>query len=412
MSEEDGFFERKVYTEQLKSFINKPVIKVITGIRRCGKSALLELFQNDILQYTDKNHIISINFEDSQFDDLTNYKQLNKYILSLMKDDKRYYIFFDELQGVEHWEKCVNSLRLKNTDIYVTGSNSNLLSGELATLLSGRYVEFCLHTLSFSEFIDFRKKSSIASENIDDELEAYIKTGGFPILSANNFDASSARKIVTDINNSAVLRDVIERNNVRNVQLLQKIIAFIYDNIGNITSAKRISEFLKSQKRTADFETVYNYLHYLENALIIHKAPRYDIKGKKLLESYEKYYLADHSLQYTLREFNMANISGILENIVYMELRRRGYKVSVWKMTDRIAGEKEIDFVAENTKRKLYVQVCYLLANEETIEREFAPLCKVRDNYPKLIVTMDKFWQIEKDGIKGIHLKDFLLHEE
>jgi predicted AAA+ superfamily ATPase len=409
MNENDPNFERKLYTEQLKSFVNKPVIKVITGIRRCGKSALLELFQNDILQFTDKNHIIYINFEDTQFDTLTNYKQLDEYVLSLMKDNKTYYLFFDEIQGVEHWEKCINSLRLKNTDIYVTGSNSNLLSSELATLLAGRYVEFCLHTLSFSEFMDFRKKRGIGSENVDEELEAYIKTGGFPVLSSNNFDHFSARRIIIDINNSAVLRDVIERNNIRNIQLLQKIIAFIYDNIGNISSAKKLSDFFKSQNRTADFETVYNYLQYLENALIIYKAPRYDIKGKKLLESYEKYYLADHSLQYTVREFNMANISGILENIVYMELRRRGYSVSVGRIADRKTDDREIDFIAENTSGKIYIQVCYLLASEEIIEREFAPLLEVRDNYPKMIVTMDRFWQIEKDGVRGIHLKDFLL---
>ncbi|MDR2897820.1 MAG: ATP-binding protein [Spirochaetaceae bacterium] len=409
MNEKDCYFDRKLYTEQLQGFINKPVIKVITGIRRCGKSALLELFQKDILHYTDKKHIISINFEDTQFDTLTNYTELDGYIRSLMTDDNRYYIFLDEIQAVEQWERCVNSLRLKNTDIYITGSNSDLLSSELATLLSGRYVEFCLHTLSFSEFIDFRKKSGLGSDRIDDELEAYIKTGGFPILSTTELTPYSARKIVIDIQNSVVLRDVIERNNIRNVQLLQKIIAFMYDNIGNITSVKKISDFLKSQKRTADFETVYNYLHYLENALIIYKAPRYDVKGKKLLESYEKYYLADHSLQYTVREFNLSNISGILENIVYMELRRRGYTVSVGRIGGDKSGEREIDFIAENPKGKVYIQVCYLLASEETIEREFAPLLEIRDNYPKLIVTMDRFWQIEKEGVKGIHLADFLL---
>jgi predicted AAA+ superfamily ATPase len=398
--------KRKLYTEQLKDFINKPVIKVITGIRRSGKSALLELFQNDILESTDREHIIGMNFEDTKFDFITDYKKLDDYILSRIKDDKTYYIFLDEIQDVEHWEKCVNSLRLKNTDIYITGSNSNLLSSELSTLLSGRYVEFRLYTLSFSEFMDFHKENGIGFGNENDELDAYIKTGGFPVLSTSFFPPQAARKIVTDINNSAILRDVIQRNNIRNVQLLQKIVAFVYDNVGNITSAKKISDYLKGQKRTADFETVYNYLQYLENALIIHKAPRYDVKGKKLLESYEKYYLAEHSLQYTVREYNADNISGILENIVYMELLRRGYTVYIGKV-----GEKEIDFIAEKADGKLYVQVCYLLASKETIERELAPLKEIRDNYPKLIVTTDKYWQIENDGIKGIHLKDFLLSE-
>jgi predicted AAA+ superfamily ATPase len=279
-----------------------------------------------------------------------------------------------------------------------------LLSSELSTLLSGRYVEFHLHTLSFTEFIDFRNKNGIGSGNLDAELETYIRVGGFPILSMSDFNYNAARKIVADINNSAILRDVVERNKIRNVQMLQKIIAFVYDNVGNITSAKKISDFFKSQRRTADFETVYNYLQYLENALIIHKVPRYDIKGKKLLESYEKYYLAEHSLQYTMREYHASNISGILENIVYLELLRRGYTVSIGKI-----GNKEIDFIAEKREHKLYVQVCYLFAGEETIEREFSPLIEIRDNYPKIIVTMDKFWQITKDGIRGIHLNDFLL---
>ena len=401
---ERPLIERRLYTEQLKSFINKPVIKVILGIRRSGKSALLELFQSDILQFSDQDHIISINFEDTKFDFISDYKKLDDYILSRIKDKKTYYIFLDEIQIITQWEKCINSLALRNTDIYLTGSNSNLLSSELSTLLAGRFVQFHLYTLSFREFINFRKKRGFGSHDLDDELSAYIKTGGFPVLSTSEFDFSSARKIVTDINNSCVLRDVIERNKIRNVQLLQKIITFVYDNTGNITSAKKISDFLKSQKRKADFETVYNYLQYLENALIIYKVPRYDVKGKKLLETYEKYYLAEHSLQYTVREYNAANISGILENIVYMELRRRGYTVSIGK-----TGEKEIDFIAEKPAGKLYVQVCYMLSDKETIEREFAPLLEVRDSYPKIIVTMDKFWQVEKDGIKGIHLKDFLL---
>jgi len=407
MNEKQLYIERTLYTEQLKSFINKPVIKVIMGIRRSGKSVLLELFQKDILRLTEADHIIHINFEDTQFDFINDYKDLDEYILSLIKDKKTYYIFLDEIQRITQWEKCINSLTLRNTDIYVTGSNSNLLSSELSTLLAGRFVEFHLYTLSFREFISFRKERGLSLINLDEELEAFIKTGGFPMLSTSKFDYSSARKIVADINNSAVLRDVIERNRIRNVHLLQKIIAFIYDNVGNITSAKKISDFLKSQKRKADFETVYNYLQYLENALILHKVPRYDIKGKKLLESYEKYYLAEHSLQYTVREYNAANITGLLENIVYMELRRRGYSVSIGR-----AKEKEIDFIGEKPGAKLYVQVCYLLTDKETIEREFAPLLEVRDNYPKMIVTMDKFWQVEKDGIKGIHLKDFLLEND
>ncbi|MDR3293211.1 MAG: ATP-binding protein [Clostridiales bacterium] len=404
MDNKQSNIERSLYAEQLKGFIDKPVIKVITGLRRSGKSALLELFQRDILKFTDEAHVIAINFEDTKFGFITNYRELDDYVSCAIKDEKTYYIFLDEIQLVEHWEKCVNSLRLKNTDIYITGSNSDLLSSELSTLLSGRFVEFNLYTLSFAEFIDFRKKSGLGSDDLDRELDAYIRIGGFPILSTSEFRPNDARKIVDDINNSAILRDVVQRNNIRNTQLLEKIIAFVYDNVGNITSAKKISDYLKGQKRSADFETVYNYLKYLENALIIHKTPRYDIKGKRLLESYEKYYLSEHSLQYALRGFNPNNMAGILENIVFMELLRRGYEVCIGKI-----GEKEIDFIAEKSDKKLYVQVCYLLASRDTIDREFYPLKEIRDHYPKLVVTLDQYWQVEDEGVKGIHLKDFLL---
>jgi predicted AAA+ superfamily ATPase len=363
-------FERQDYIEQLKGFLDKPLIKVITGIRRCGKSTLLLLFQEAILDHTDKEHIISMNFEDAAFDSISGYRELGAYISSKMTDSKRYYIFLDEIQIVEKWEKAVNALRLKNTDIYITGSNSNLLSSELSTLLAGRYVAFQLHTLSFAEFRDFRAQSALASGDDDKELEAFIETGGFPLLSANPFSKREVRQIVIDINASAVLRDVVQRNGIRNTQLLERIIAFVYDNVGSPLSIKRISDYLKSQKRNADFETVYNYIHYLENALIIYKVPRYDVKGKRLLETTEKYYLADHSLQYAVRDMRQENISGILENIVFMELVRRGYRVYVGKQDT-----KEIDFVAEkiNGIGRLYVQVCLSFSHPETKEREFAP---------------------------------------
>ena len=395
---------RELYTEQLKKYVDVPLVKIITGIRRSGKSALLELFQENLLKITDREHIICIKFEDIEFDFITDYKKLHEYVLSLIKDEKRYYVFLDEIQTVEKWEKGVNSLRLKNTDIYITGSNSEILSTDLSNLLGGRYVEFRLHTLSFSEFINFRKEYNIGSDDLDDELDAYIRTGGFPILSKGRFDNQTSRKIITDINSTAILRDVIRRNNVRNVDLLQRIVAFICDNVGNITTAKSIADYFKKEYRSVDYETVHNYLQYLENALLIEKVRRYDIRGKKLLETFEKYYLAEHSLQYTVREYNAGNITGILENIVYLELLRRGFSVTVGKLY-----ENEVDFVAENTEGKLYVQVCYLLANEEAVEREFSPLTKIRDNHPKLVITMDRYWNVDRDGVKGMHLKDFLL---
>ena len=399
--------KRELYVEQLKNYIDVPLVKVITGIRRSGKSALLELFQENLLDVTDQEHIISINFEDVAFDFITDYKKLHAYVLSKMKDERKYYIFLDEIQNVEKWEKGVNSLRLRNTDIYITGSNSKLLSAELSTLLAGRYVEFRLHTLSLSEFITFRKEYGIGSDDIDNELSEYIRIGGFPVLSKGRFDYQTARKIVADINSSAILRDVVQRNGVRNVNLLQRIVSFIYDNVGNVTTAKSISDHFKQERRSADIETIHNYLQYLEDALIINRVRRYDIRGKKLLETFEKYYLSEHALQYAVREYNAGNITGILENIVYLELLRRGFSVSVGKFDD-----KEVDFVAERPDGRIYIQVCYLFASEETIEREFSPLMKIRDSYPKLVVTMDKYWNVEKNGARGIHLKDFLLSEQ
>ncbi|MDR1635721.1 MAG: ATP-binding protein [Treponema sp.] len=410
-------FTRPAYTERLRGFIDKPLIKVITGIRRCGKSTLLLLFQEAVLEHTDKNHTIFMNFEDAAFDSILDYRNLNDYLAAKMTGDGRYYIFLDEIQIVEQWEKSVNSLRLKNTDIYITGSNSRLLSSELATLLAGRYVAFHLHTLSFAEFIDFRRQSGLSltgaakAGGIADaggELDTFIETGGFPVLSANSFSPQEARQIVMDINSSAVLRDVVQRNGVRNTQLLEKIIAFLYDNTGNPLSIKRISDYLKTQKRNADFETVYNYISYLESAFIIYRAPRYDIKGKRLLETTEKYYLADHSLQYAVRGIRQENIGGILENIVFMELIRRSYRVYVGKLDTR-----EIDFVAEkiNGPGRLYVQVTVSYANPETREREFSPLRAIKDHWPKMVVSLDK-WQSEEQGVTGIHLKDFLLKPE
>lgn len=417
--------ERKIYTDKIKGFFDKEQIKIITGIRRSGKSEILKLLKNEALKITDEQHIIFINFEDADFDEIKTYKELNKYISEKMKDDKKYYVFLDEIQMVENWEKAVNSLRLKNTDIYITGSNSQLLSGELSTLLAGRYVSFEVNTLSFSEFMNFRRQCGIRKETDfaedisypknrkimvqkEDELDEYIRIGGFPLLSTSNFTDEQARQIVADIQSSAVLKDVVARNKIKNVPLLERIIAFLYDNVGNLVSMRKISDYLKSNGGGTDFETVSSYVGYLEKACIIKKVSRYDIKGKKLLESNDKFYLADHSLQYAIRDMKRTNLPGILENIVYNELIRRDYKVYVGKLDT-----KEIDFVAEkiNGGEKVYVQVCTEFGSQETIDREFSPLTEIKDHYPKYVVTLDKYWKEDRNGVSGIHLKDFLLKE-
>ena len=413
------------YLDRIAGFIDKPFIKIITGLRRSGKSELLKMIRDEVLKKTDASHIIYINFEDADYDGLLSYKKLNDYIESKLTGDKTYYIFLDEIQEVDKWEKAVNSLRLRNTDIFITGSNSKIMSDELATLLGGRTLSFEIFTLSFAEFIEFRQRCGLSYLNPygtvdgkgygdpgaawDAELDAYIRTGGFPALSVNKYGESEARKIVQDINNTALVRDVIQRYAIRRPQLLDKIVSFVYDNVGNILSIASVSKYLKSQGRSSDPETIANYVKYLEDACIIKCAQRYDIKGKKLLETLNKYYLGDHSLQYAIRNIRHDKVQGILENIVYMELLRRGYTVYAGKMD----GDKEIDFVVEkNGSGKVYIQVCLEFSNKETYNREFAPLASIKDNYPKYVVTMDRFWQADENGVRGIHLKDFLLKHE
>jgi predicted AAA+ superfamily ATPase len=375
------------------------------GIRRSGKSGILNLLRSEILKQTDENHIIYVNFEDLEFENILTYKDLHSYIIDKMVDDKTYYLLLDEIQIIDNWEKAVNSLRLKNTDIYITGSNSRLLSGELATLITGRYVAFTIYPLSYKEFLQFA-----TAMNRKVIIDDYIDIGGFPILSFKEYSDKEVRTIVSDINSSIILKDVIKRNNIKNTDLLDKIISFIYDNIGNLVSLRKISKYLISINRSGDLETIAKYLSYLQDACIIYKAHRYDIKKKRILESNEKYYIADQSLQYSVRDNRKDKIQGILENIVYMDLIRRGYKVYVGK----IDTDKEITFVAEkyNGKEKIYVQVNKDILDEKTREREFSILKKVKDNYPKYVVVLNRYWGANEEGIIGLHLEDFLLKSE
>ncbi|WP_158386722.1 ATP-binding protein [Candidatus Methanoplasma termitum] len=392
--------------EKIKTFIDKPFVKVIVGIRRSGKSQLLRLIQKEILKKTDSDHIIEMNFEKSEFFDILSYIELADYIEKKIKDKKKYYIFLDEVQEVEGWEKAVNSIRLMNTDIYVTGSNSKLLDTDYSTLLGGRTISFTLYPLSFKEFIQFREECGVEK---DPDIEKYIRLGGFPPISMFDFSERDATHIVTDIHNTALLRDVIKRNSVKNPQLMEKIAAFIYDNVGNLVSPLSIANYLKSQGRKGtDPETIVNYMRYLEQGFLIRRAQRYDVKGKRLLETNDKYYLADHSLQYAIRGLRADNIQGILENIVYIELVRRGFNVSVGKFDT-----KEIDFVAERTDgQRIYIQVCLEFSTKEVYDREFAPLKEIRDNFPKYVVSLDRFAERSDEGVIGIHLRDFLLNDE
>ena len=394
--------------DEIREFIDKPEVKIITGLRRSGKTELLKMIRDEIRERTDDAQTIYINFEEMDFEHIVSSKELNGYMKEKIKDDKRYYIFLDEIQLVQDWEKSVNGLRLKNTDIYITGSNSKIMSEELATLLGGRTISFRIHTLSFKEFIAFRKASGLGSDDLDAELGSFIKIGGFPRLSVIDYSESGAREVVKEINSTALLKDVIVRHKIRQPQLVDRLVAFLYDNVGSLVSVRSIVNYMKSQGRKADPETIANYIRYLEDGFLIQRAQRYDVKGKKLLETNDKYYLSDHSQQYAVRSYREDKIQGILENIIYNELTRRRYNVYVGKFDTR-----EIDFVAEKLNgEKIYVQVCLEFTNEEVYKREFGPLKETRDNFPKYVVSLDRFANRNDDGVIGINLKDFLLLEK
>ena len=399
--------KRDLYLDKIRPFIDKPFIKVITGIRRCGKSTILMMIKEEILDKgIDDSNIVYINFESMLYSDIDNSKKLYSYVKDQVKNSNKYYLFFDEIQEVKDWEKSINSFLIDfDCDIYITGSNSKLLSSELATYLTGRYVEINVNTLSFGEYLDFREQvNHIEDINTREELKRFIRLGGFPAVHTGNYDIESAYKIVSDIYSSALLRDTIQRYKIRNIELLERIVKFVFDNVGNTFSANNIAKYFKSQQRNVDINTIYNYLNALEASFIIQKVSRYDIAGKNILKTNEKFYLADQSLKYATMGYKDRAISGILENIVYLELKSRGYDIFIGKL-----GDTEVDFIAEKQNEKVYIQVSYVLVDESTIEREFRPLLKIKDHYPKYVVTMDDFFEDNIDGVKHVNLADFLL---
>jgi uncharacterized protein len=399
---------RERYIKQILPFIDKPVIKVITGIRRCGKSTFLKLIINLLVEKAVKaENILFINKDSLEFDTLANYKQLVEYVSARFKGVVgKKYLFIDEVQEIEGWEKALSGFLTDSVaDLYITGSNSRMLSSELATYISGRYVEIKLYTLTFSEFLTFRNVSGV--ENAEPEFALYLKYGGFPGIHRMEYDDEVVQQYISSIYNTILLKDVVARNGLRDIFLLEKIAQFTADNCGNITSSKKIADFLKSQKIKGSVDTVQNYLNMLGSAYIFHKANRFDIKGKRLLEIHEKYYTGDIGLKHSLLGYKMGDISGHLENIVYLELLARGYKVNVGKIN-----ELEIDFIATKSNQQIYIQVAYLLADNKTIEREFGALDKVPDNYPKIVLSLDKFFDSNRNGIKWYNLMDFLLLKE
>ena len=399
---------RPGYLEEIKPFINKPQIKIITGIRRSGKSTVLRLLKEELFAKGIKQEqIIAINFESFTYSELLEAPKLYQFIKAEIKTKQKYYLLLDEIQEVKEWEKAVNSFLVDfDVDIYLTGSNSHLLSSELATYLAGRYVEIPVYTLSYKEFLDFREHYFSKEENSENLFLLYLRKGGFPVIHTANYPEDSAYKVVYDIYSSVILRDTVQRYKIRDVELLERVIKYAFDNIGNTFSGKNVADYFKSQQRKVDVNTVYNYLNALEGAFILYRVPRYDIKGKEILKTQEKFYVSDISLIYATMGNRDRMIAGILENMVFLELKRRGYKVYIGKLDSN-----EIDFVAEKKGNKVYIQVAYKLENEQTVDREFGNLLAVDDQYPKYVVTMDEFWKDSIEGIKHLYISDFLLTE-
>ncbi len=400
--------KRETYMSRIRPFIGTDLIKVMTGIRRCGKSVMLYLIKQELVESgVNPSQFISINFEDMSYSNLQTATALHKEITQRATSmEGRVYLFFDEIQEVKDWEKCINSFRVSlDCDIYITGSNAKLLSGELATYLGGRYVEFVIYPFSFAEFIELYHEI-VPGESIQKCFQKYLLTGGMPYLANIRYADEPSRQYLHDLFNSVQLKDIVKRNKIRDVDLLERITAYIMANIGNTFSATSLAKFLKSEKRNVASETILNYIKYCCDAYLFYQVKREDLQGKQILSTNEKYYIADHGIREAVYGGNMRDINLILENIVYLELLRRGYIVTVGK-----AGEKEVDFVCSRQDQKLYIQVTYLLATEETIQREFGVYDSIRDNFPKYVVSLDEF-DLSRNGIKHFNIRDFLLLKE
>ena len=399
--------KRDEYIKQIVPFIDKDVIKVLTGIRRSGKSVMLKLLMEELKNRgINENQFIYINFENLKYRNLKNYEKLYDFILNKVDDKyKSYYIFLDEIQEVEEWERCVNSLRVDedfNFDIYITGSNAKLLSGELSTYLAGRYIEFVVYPFSFKEFFEIMKEKN-KEIDLKEAFQDYVKFGGMPFLHNLDYNFEASMQYLQDLYASIILKDITQRNNIRDTDLLERIINYIVMNIGNTFSATSISKFFKSENRKVATETILNYIKACEEAFLVYRVARNDLLGKKILNVNEKYYIADHGIREAIMENNQKNINQVLENIVYFEMLRRGYNIKIGKVDNF-----EVDFVCKKNDETIYIQVSYLLASEDTKEREFSVLENIKDNYPKYVLSMDEF-DMSRNGIKHVNLIEFLI---
>ena len=395
---------RPDYIEAVKPFMDAPLVKILTGVRRCGKSTIFEMIRQELLERgIPEDHIIMKKYTEMDIPDTITAKQMYDELVSRVEDDKRYYFLLDEIQEIKGWEKAVNSLlEGMNADIYVTGSNSKLMSSEISTYLTGRYISIPVFTLSFREYLEFKKEST---QSYDKLLEEYIKFGGFPIIALGEYEQQSAYQIVDGIYHTVVSRDIVKRHRINKQDLFDRVVKYVIENMGKTFSASSISNFLKSENRKVSIESIYNYLRWLEQAFIIFPCERYDMQGKSILKTQEKYYLADVSFRYALFGYNRKMLDGVMENIVYLELRRRGYDVYVGKNNT-----KEIDFIAIHKDEKIYVQVCVQIP--ENSNREVGNLMEIRDHYSKYVVTLNEMDVGIENGIRIVHLRDFLLAKQ
>lgn len=396
---------RDLYMQKLIPFIDSPLVKILTGIRRSGKSTILLLLIEELKKRgVREDQIVYLNFDSLKYESLTDYKELYKVITAEFKAKDKLYVLLDEIQEVKDWEKAVNSLCADyNADIYITGSNSRMLSSEISTYLTGRYISITVYPLSFNEYLDFTA-SYRKLEDKRKEFLNYLIKGGFPAVNLREYDRESAYTIVKDIYNSTIFKDIVQRNNIRKTEQLERIVKFVFDNVGKTFSAKSISDYFKSQQRKIDIESIYNYLSLLEKAFIVYKAQRYDITGKEILKTQEKYYLADPALKYAILGYQTTSVAAMLENIVYLELKRQGYEVYIGKYN-----EKEIDFVSVRQDERIYIQVAVSVLDPDTLERELSPLQKIPDHYQKYLLTLDDILpEGDYNGIKRMSVIDFL----
>ena len=394
---------RPDYIEAIEPFIDKPLVKILAGVRRCGKSTIFEMLKEEFLRRgIPQDHIISKRYTEMDISENITARQMYDELVEAMKGKGHCYLLLDEIQEIDGWEKAVNSLlEGADADIYVTGSNSKLMSSEISTYLTGRYVSIPVYTLSFKEYLDFKAGSTLSRREL---LEEYIRFGGFPIIALSEYDEQSAYQIVNGIYHTVVSRDIVKRHRINKQDLFDRVVKYIIENMGKTFSANSISTFLKSEHRKVSVESIYNYLRWLEQAFIIYPCERYDLQGKSILKTQEKYYLSDVSLKYALLGYNRKILDGAMENIVFLELKRRGYDVFIGKNDT-----KEIDFVATRRDEKIYVQVCVQIP--ATSDREVGNLMEIRDHYPKYVVTLNEMDTGIENGIKIVHLVDFLLAE-